>query len=148
MRLKPIVRGVAGAFAVLVAAGWLLADAPKPEAKPTKKKVQELMTAAHKGAKSPLGRTNAELTKDAPNWEQLLKDARTFVVVGDALKTRGETYTSPEGYIAASAALAKAAAAKDKAAAAAAFGKLTQSCGACHYGGVGISGAGIGRNRK
>ena len=122
----------------LFAATALAADEPKKDAKLTKKEIGKLMKDAHKGEKSPHARTEAELKKDAPDWEQVTKDAKAFAAMGDALAAANLPYVSPEKYISSTKALGKAAGAKDKSAAAEAFTGLTKSCVACHsYGGVG-----------
>ena len=73
------------------------------------------------------------MKKDAPDWDQLAKDAKAFTEMAEALKTGASPYASPEKYVASSAELAKAAKDKDYKAAAAAFAGLTKSCAACHY---------------
>jgi hypothetical protein len=114
-----------------VAACGLSADVPKERV--TTKQVKERMTAVHKGDQSPFARTGKELKKETPDWDQLGKDAKAFAGMGDLLG-RHSAYTSPAAYVANAADLTKAAKAKDRKAAAAAFGGLTKSCGACHYG--------------
>lgn len=124
--------------AALLAVTGLAAEEPKKDgkapAKGPKEKVHEMMIAAHRGEKSPLARTKAELKKNSPDWEQLAKDAKAFAEMGEALKTGASPYTNPEGYIGASAALGKAIGDKDAKASGEAFGKLGKSCNACHYG--------------
>jgi endonuclease III len=124
--------------AAALAANGLTADEPKKEAKaPTKMDLGKMMKDAHRGEKSPHVRTAAELKKDAPDWEQIAKDAKAFTEMGATLKSAG-LYTSPEKYISSTAALTKAAGEKDKKAATEAFTGLTKSCVACHtYGGPG-----------
>jgi hypothetical protein len=120
--------------AACVAVGARSADEPK---KLDKKEVAKLMGATHRGEKAPYTRVKAELGKETPDWEQVSKDVKYFVAMGDVLKTgAGGDYTSPKGYIDSVAALSKAAGDKDKKAAVDAFTKLTTSCGACHYGGA------------
>jgi len=114
-------------------AGWLLADEPRADTKPpTEKEVKELMQKTHKGKDAPLARMDAELKKDAPNWDQVAKDTKAFADMADVLKRRS-SYPSPAAYISSTAALEKATKEKDRAAAGKAFVGLTQSCGGCHY---------------
>jgi len=125
----------AATAAGLLAVGTLLAEEPKKADKPkTKEQVKEMMTKLHKGEKSALARTRAELEKDQPDWEQLAKDAKAFAEMGDVLKVSASPYTNPTGYIDGAAALAKASAAKDKAEAGKAMTAFGRSCSACHYG--------------
>ena len=126
----------------LFTAAALTAEEPKKDekadAKAAIKNLGKLMKAVHQGEKSPHVRTEAELKKDAPDWEQLAKDAKAFAEMGAAFKGVNLRYSSPEKYLTSSAALTKAAGAKDKTAATEAFTGLTKSCVSCHtYGGVG-----------
>ena len=81
-----------------------------------------------------LTRTKDELKKDSPDWEQLAKDVKGFVEMGDVLKVSASPYTSPKGYIDGAAALAKAFGEKNREASAKALAAFRQSCSACHYG--------------
>ena len=125
------------AAAALFAVGGLTAEEPKKDDKApkraTKEQLKDMMTKLHKGEKAPLTRAGAEVKKDAPDWDQLAKDAKGFVEMGAVLKTSVE-YTDPKGYIAGATALTKAVGEKDKDASAKAFTALRQSCSACHYG--------------
>lgn len=124
------------AVAVMVAVGALAADEPKKDDKapksPTKEQVHEMMKKLHKGDKAPLARTKEELKKDAPDWEQLAKDAKGFVEMGEALDEIG--HYGRARYTEGAQALAKAVGNKDKDASAKAFTTLSKSCSACHYG--------------
>lgn len=130
--------------AALFAAGALTAsfaaDEPKKDdkgAKAAKVDLKKLMTAAHRGEKSPHAALVAELKKEAPDWAAVGASAKSFGEMGAALKAHASPYTSPAKYIAATEALAKAATAKDKKAATEAFTALRGSCISCHaYGGI------------
>ena len=125
------------AAAALFAVGGLTAAEPKKDDKApkraTKEQLKDMMTKLHKGEKSPLTRTAAEVKKDSPDWEQLAKDAKGFTEMGDVLKV-SVGYTDPTRYIAGATALTKAVGEKDKKASAEAFTGLSKSCSACHYG--------------
>jgi hypothetical protein len=127
------------ALALFGAATLVTADEPKKDAKAlTKKDIGKLMKATHHGDKSAHARTVAELKKDAPDWEQLAKDAKAFAAMSDAFKGVRLDYSSPEKYIESTKSFTKATGAKDKKAANEAFTGLTKSCASCHsYGGVG-----------
>ena len=75
--------------------------------KATKEQVKEMMTQVHKGEKSALARTRAEVQKESPDWEALAKDARSFTAMGEMLVTGVSPYpyTSPKSYIDSAAAL-------------------------------------------
>ena len=135
MRRYVLALALFGAAALV--AGSLAADEPKKDEKKdtkalTKKDIGKLMKETHDGDKSPHARVAAELKKDAPNWEQLVKDAKSFTAMGEAFKNMEPGYTSPAKYIESSTAFTKATGAKDKKAATAAFTGLTGSCIACH----------------
>ncbi len=130
----------------LFTAAALTAEEPKKDekadAKAAIKNLGKLMKAVHQGEKSPHVRTEAELKKDAPDWEQITKDVKAFAAMGEALKAFGpyqHAYNLAElGYINTATALSKAAGDKDKQAATKAFTGLTKSCAKCHfYGGPG-----------
>lgn len=131
----------AALFAAGALAAGLSADEPKKDekgAKPTKAELKKMMTAAHRGDKSPHAALVAELKKDAPDWAAVGASAKSFAEMGTALKAQ-PGYTSPAKYIAATDALAKAATAKDKKAAGEAFAALRASCISCHtYGGPSV----------
>ena len=135
MHRIPLLAAVA--VAALFAVGGLTADEPKKDDKApkraTKEQLHEMMKKLHKGDKSPLARTAAEVKKDSPDWDQLAKDAKGFTEMGAVLKISVD-YTDPKGYIAGATALTKAVGEKDKEASAKAFTTLRQSCHACHYG--------------
>jgi hypothetical protein len=115
--------------AALMMARGLTADEPtKP-----KDEVKEMMVKVHRGEKSALGRTTAELKKEKPDWELLAKDAKEFAAMGEKLKGTA-AYTSPAKYISRAAALDKAVGEKDQKAATEAFTGLNTSCSSCHYG--------------
>jgi hypothetical protein len=119
----------------LVSAGAVAACGIYPDTpvkKVTREQVKEMMTQVHKGEKSPLARTRAEVQKEAPDWEALAKDARSFTSMGELLKIGASPYTSPKIYIDGAAALTKAVKDKDQKAASTAFTKLSLSCVACH----------------
>jgi cytochrome c556 len=120
------------ASAATVAACGFYAD--EPAKKVTKEQIKEMMTKVHKGEKAALTRVGAELKKEGLDWEQLAKDAKEFTDLGELLKTGASPYTSPKRYIDSAAELTKAAKDKDRKAATTAFGNLSRSCNACHYG--------------
>ncbi|HJZ56185.1 MAG TPA: hypothetical protein VKE74_14560 [Gemmataceae bacterium] len=127
---RGLVLAVVAPFALT--AGWLAADEPKADKKPpTEKEVKELMQKTHKGKDAPLARVEVELKKDAPEWDQVAKDAKAFTDMGDVLKRR-PAYPSPAKYVSSAAELEKAAKDKDRAAAGKAFVGLNQSCTSCH----------------
>ena len=133
--MKRIVFAVALFGAALLAAASVTADEPtKAAAKVTNKELAKLMKETHTGAKSPHARTLDQLSKETPDWEQVSKDAKAFVAMGEAFKKADLGYTSPAKYTTSAAALSKAARAKDKKAANEAFGSLSKSCASCHYG--------------
>jgi hypothetical protein len=135
--MRRFVTAVALFGAAVLAANGLTADEPKKaEKKVTQEDVGNLMRSTHRGEKAPYSRTVAELKKDAPDWEQLAKDAKAFADMGAALKAYKAGYVGSEKYSASAAALGKAAADKDKKGATEAFAALTQSCSRCHYGGA------------
>lgn len=135
MRRFGIVLSLFGA--AVLAIGSLAADEPKKENPKalTEKEIAAMMKAVHRGDKSAYSRTQGELKKDAPDWEEIAKDVKAFSAMGTALKGH-VTYTSPAKYIASTEALGRAAKDKDKKAATEAFAGLTNSCGSCHYGGA------------
>jgi cytochrome c556 len=125
--------------AALVVVGALCADEPKKDDKTPKrpteevlKQLQEMMTKVHKGEKAPLARVATEMKKESPDWEQLTKDAKSFVEMGKALDESG--HYGRARYTEGAQALAKAVEKKDKDASAKAFATLSKSCSACHYG--------------
>jgi hypothetical protein len=121
------------ALAVLVVSS-LTAEEPK---KPTRKDVAEMMKKTHRGEKSAYARTQAELKKDSPNWEEIAKDVKAFREMSAVMKaTLQLTYTPRANYTTSVESLNKAVTAKDRKAALAAFIGLTNSCAACHYGGA------------
>ncbi len=124
--------------AAALAVGSLTADEPKKDdpKKPTAKDIGKMMKDTHRGEKSAYSRTQAELKKDAPDWDQIAKDVKVFTDMGAALKASRMDYTSPANYLSSTEALGKAAKDKDKKAADAAFIGLTASCNSCHYGGA------------
>src|SRR5262245_52474961 len=99
---KWIATGLVFVVAALLATAGLTAEEPKKDEKApkraTREQLTEMMTKAHKGEKSPLVRTGAELKKDKPDWEQVAKDAKVFIEMGDVLKVSVD-YTNPKGYI-------------------------------------------------
>jgi hypothetical protein len=129
--------------AAVLAAGGLTADEKKADEKKetkalTKKEVGALMKETHRGDKSAQVLVEAELKKDAPDWEQVAKGAKAFARMGEAFRGVELGYSSPAGYIAGAKAFDKAAGEKDKKAASEALGRLNKSCTACHfYGGPG-----------
>jgi hypothetical protein len=133
MRRNWVVAGAAFACAALLTASGLMAEEPKAPKKVPKDAIKEMMTKVHHGDKSPLARTAAEVKKDAPDWDQLAKDAKELTAMADMLKGAG-LYTDPDKYIAGTTALTKAIGEKDAKAAAVAFNGVSRSCSACHYG--------------
>ena len=137
MRRNWIVVATAFACAALLTANGFTAEEPKKDdkapTKVTKDEVKEKMIKVHRGEKSPLGRTTAELKKETPDWEQLAKDVKDFAGMGKSLAGAG-LYTDPARYIASTTTLSKAIGEKDKKAATEAFTGLGKSCSSCHYG--------------
>ena len=136
MRRLIVLMALFGAAALAV--GSLTADEPKKDdpKKLTTKDIAKMMKETHRGEKSTYSRTQTELKKDSPDWEQIAKDVKTFTEMGAALKASRMDYTSPAKYISGAEALGKATKGKDKKAATEAFTGLTASCGGCHYGGA------------
>jgi hypothetical protein len=127
------------AIAAALFAATLSADEPKKDdKKAAKPDLKKLMTAAHKGEKSPHAALVGELKKETPDWAAVGASAKAFGEMGATLKANPTGYTTPALYIAASEKLAKAATAKDKKAATEAFTALRGSCTECHtaYGGI------------
>lgn len=126
--------------AAALAANSLTAEEKKPDEKKdeklAKKDLAKLMSDIHRGEKAAYTRVKAELQKDEPNWEVVAKESKSFTQMSEGFKKAELNYTSPAKYIENEKALNKAATDKDKKAANAAFTGLTQSCGACHYGGA------------
>lgn len=126
------------AIAAALFAATLSADEPKKDEKGAKVDLKKMMTAAHRGEKSPHTSLVGELKKETPDWTAVGATAKSFGEMGAALKAH-PGYTSPAKYIAATEALAKAATSKDKKAAGEAFTALRGSCAACHtYGGPSV----------
>src|SRR5262245_49338254 len=94
--------------AAALVAGSLAADEPKKDTKLTTKDIGKLMKETHQGDKSPHARVVAELKKDAPDWEQLAKDAKSFTAMSEAFKNARLDYKSPTGYTESSTAFTKA----------------------------------------
>lgn len=124
--------------AAALAVGSLTADEPKKDdpKKLTSKEIAKMMKETHRGEKSAYSRTQTELKKDTPDWNQIAKDVKVFTEMGAVLKASRMDYTSPAKYISSAEALNKATTDKDKKAANEAFVGLTNSCSACHYGGA------------
>jgi cytochrome c556 len=126
----------AALFATGALAAGYAADEPKKDdkgAKAAKVDIKKLMAAAHRGEKSPHAALVAELKKEAPDWAAVGATAKAFGDMGAAFKEK-PSYNSPDKYVSASEALAKAARAKDKKAATEAFAALRASCTSCHNG--------------
>ena len=90
--------------AAVLASSTLTAEEPKKDEKKDAKTLRrrtfgKLMKETHRGDKSPHARIVAELKKDAPDWEQLAKDAKAFAAMGEAFKGVRLDYSSPAGYI-------------------------------------------------
>lgn len=125
----------AALFAAGALTATLSADEPKKDDKGAKVDLKKMMTAAHRGEKSPHAALVTELKKETPDWAAVGATAKSFGEMGAALKAH-PGYTSPAKYIAATEALAKAATSKDKKAVGEAFTALRGSCTSCHvYGG-------------
>jgi hypothetical protein len=135
--MRRFVMAVALFGAAALAAGGLAADEPKKaeknEPKGAKKDIGKMMKERHHGEKSAQVRTAAELKKDAPDWDEIAKNAKAFTEMGAAFKGADLGYASPKEYITSAAALTKAVSEKDKKTATEAFTGLTKSCSACHY---------------
>jgi hypothetical protein len=137
--MRKFVMALALFGAAVLAAGALVADEKKADdkdAKLTKKDLAKLMKDTHRGEKAPYTRVEAELKKDSPDWDVMMKETKAFTEMSAAFKKAELAYTSPAKYIKSAESLTKATADKDKKAATEAFTGLTQSCGSCHYGGA------------
>src|SRR5262245_31953931 len=137
--MRRVVMAIALFSAAMLVASTLPAEEPKkdekkPDEETVRKDIAKLMKATHRGEKSPHVRVEAELKKDSPNWEQVVKDAKAFDEMGKAFKNLGiyYPYTSPASYVKNVAALSKAASEKAKKAATEAFAGLNKSCFVCH----------------
>jgi len=141
--MRPGVLALALFGGAALATTSLTADEKKADEKKvtkalTKKEVAALMKQTHRGDKSAHVLVDAELKKDAPDWEQVAKGAKAFTRMGEAFRGVELGYSSPAGYIASARAFDTAVGGKDKKAAGEALVRLTKSCAACHsYGGPG-----------
>jgi hypothetical protein len=137
MRRVALAVALVGA-AVLTATGFGADEPKKDDAKKlTKKELGQLMKDTHQGEKAPHARVAAELKKDAPDWDQVGKDAKAFTAMGETLKNNTAGPYTVRMYTDSTTRLSKAAGDKDKKAATEAFAGLTKSCASCHfYGGA------------
>jgi len=101
--------------------------------------IKEVMNKLHKGANSPLGQLKGELAAPAPNWDQIQKTTKDFVILGASLEKndppkgdKGSWKKLADSYFADAKALDDAVNAKNQAAAQAAHKKLAASCKSCH----------------
>jgi cytochrome c556 len=108
-------------------------------AEPETPTIKDIMGKLHKGAKSPLVQLKTQLKTEDPNWEQIQKETKDFVILGASLAKndppKGDTsaYKSlAANYFEQSKVLDDAAQKKDLAATKKAFSKLSSSCKACH----------------
>lgn len=101
--------------------------------------IKEVMKKLHAGQRSPLAKLKGQLSADSPQWDEIEKTSKDFVILGAALAKN----TPPRGekagwkklsdrYFDDAKALDDAAKAHDKAAASAAQKRLGASCKACH----------------
>jgi hypothetical protein len=141
--MRPGVLALALFGGAALATGGLTADEKKVDEKKvtkalTKKEVAALMKQTHRGEKSAQVLVEAELKKDAPDWEQIARGAKAFTRMGEAFSGVDLGYSSPAKYVASAKALDKAAGEKDKKAADEALAGLKRSCSRCHsYAGPG-----------
>lgn len=123
--------------AAALATNGLTADEKKADEKKdtkalTRKEIAARMKEVHRGEKSAHVRVELELKKDTPDWDEIVRGAKTFTEMGEAFKGADVSYLAPDKYIASTKALTKAASEKDKKAADEAFIGLTKSCHSCH----------------
>ena len=130
--MKRLVCGAGVVLAIFTAA---LLAAAQDEKTPTIKDVMKL----HKGANAPLGKLGKALKSDSPDWKDIQKTTKDFVVLGASLEKndppKGDKASwkkLADGYLANAKALDEAAKAEDKSAALEAHGKITASCKSCH----------------
>src|SRR5947209_4779124 len=101
--------------------------------------IKDIMTKAHKGGDSILGRIRADLKDTDPNWEDVNKGSKELVKLGaDLSKAKPEKGEArswkklTDNYVKNVKTLQSAAQKKNKTAATAAVGRIGTSCGACH----------------
>jgi hypothetical protein len=101
--------------------------------------IKDIMTKLHKGADSPLTEVRAELQEDEPNWSDVQKHARAFVVLGSSLGKaqppkgdRASWAKLTAQYLDSARALDAAAQKRNKAQTLAAHGRLNATCKGCH----------------
>jgi hypothetical protein len=130
--MKRLVCGAAVVLSIFTAA---LLAAAQDEKTPTIKDVMKL----HKGANAPLGKLGKALKSESPDWKDIQKSTKDFVVLGASLEKndppKGDKSSwkkFADGYLADAKALDEAAKAEDKSAAQKAHGKIAASCKACH----------------
>jgi hypothetical protein len=101
--------------------------------------VKEVMARLHKGANCPLIQVKRELQAAQPDWADVQRTSREFVVLGAALArnpppkgSRDSWSKLTKQYLDTAQALDGAAQRKNKGAGLAAQGRLAASCAACH----------------
>lgn len=101
--------------------------------------IKDIMTKAHKGGDSILGRIRADLKDTDTNWADVTKESKELVKLGTDLSKakpeKGEAKSwkkLTDNYIKNVKTLQAAAEKKDKKTAQAAVGRIGMSCGACH----------------
>ncbi len=101
--------------------------------------IKEIMTKAHKGADSLIGKLTRELKADTPEWEPIQKQTKELAELGASLSKA----TPPQGekeswekltkaYVANAKEMVEAAGKKDKDTTAADVMKVTKMCANCH----------------
>jgi|SRR5579884_2697372 len=123
--------------ATAVLGAWLASSVVADDTKtPT---IKEVMDKLHRGAKSPLSQVKKELRSRRPDWVQLQKQTKDFVILGAALAKNSPPRGSKASWSKLSLAyfnnaktLDEAVEAENQRAANAALGKLSHSCAACH----------------
>jgi cytochrome c556 len=126
-----------GLIAVLaLVCGTSVIAADKKDDKPS---IKDIMTKAHNGGESLLGRLRAELKESDPDWADVNKNSKELVKLGGDLAgakpDRGDLKSwkkQTTAYVANAKALASAAAKKDRKAAEGSLKRITSSCTACH----------------
>jgi cytochrome c556 len=120
------------AFIILVAAPAGAQDDKAPT-------IKEVMAKLHKGANAPLGQVKKDLQADKPDWKEVQKLTKDFVILGAALAKndppkgeKGSWERLAKSYFDDSKTMDDAATKEDKAGTLAAQGKLAGSCMACH----------------
>lgn len=97
--------------------------------------LEDMMERVHKGRRSPLSKTKAELAANMPDWDVIEKQLSQFEKMSKALagSRKQEVKDAASGYTSAVDDLIAAAKKRDAAAATTAIKALQESCTDCHY---------------